>query len=239
MVDAVKLKTLSLVAGHEADLSLLCEEMFRVGYGLAKGLAVGGEDAHAIGHVLSGFGFFCKAFGEPLIDSEHDLGLGPIDVAELLHHSQKLGSNIAASHINRTAQNKKLKSDTEERSIVSAKKNCIIIDAISIESLKSFNMASRFDPFELRHSPPSGFDHGAGAAEADAQVELRHFEPRLSIRHTLSLSSTETIDALPWITHTNDPRFFELVEHRMIDGGEILEFVDEDKGMLWVCSSKQ
>src|ERR1700689_2159720 len=173
MVDAVKLKTLSLVAGHEADLSLLCEEMFRVGYGLAKGLAVGGEDPHAIGHVLSGFGFFCKAFGEPLIDSEHDLGLGPIDVAELLHHSHKLGSNIAASHINRTAQAKKLKCDTEERSIVSAKKNCIIIDA------------------------------------------------------------------LPWITHTNDPRFFELVEHRMIDGGEILEFVDEDKGMLWVCSSKQ
>ena len=64
----VKLKSFGLMAGEEGDGALLSEEMLGIADGLTEGVAMFGEDTHAVGEIGGGLGTGGKFGFTPCFD---------------------------------------------------------------------------------------------------------------------------------------------------------------------------
>src|SRR6266487_3072693 len=60
-----------------------------------------------------------------------------------------------------------------------------------------------------------------------------------SLLHSASFCTTEAIDVLIWVSNSNKTAFRKALQQEMVNGGEVLVFIEKDSWELRICSSEQ
>src|SRR5258707_9352617 len=57
--------------------------------------------------------------------------------------------------------------------------------------------------------------------------------------HSASFRTTEAIDVLMWVSNSDKTASRKALQQAMVNGGEVLVFIDKDSWELRICSSEQ